>query len=183
MSDPADQQRLIGDIIRFGTIESVDLAAGTCRFRTGDIVTGDIPWLAGRSGTTRRWSPPSVGEQGVLFCAEGDTGAGFVMPGLFSNAHPAPSAEDIDLIEYEDGARISYDATAHALIATLPAGATVSLAADGGISIKGDVAIDGAVTVTGTIDAEGEITGNGIKLSAHKHPGVQAGGARTGAPE
>ncbi|CAN5694719.1 phage baseplate assembly protein V [soil metagenome] len=170
-------------MIRFGTIESVDLSAGTCRFRTGDIVTGDLPWLAGRAGATKCWSPPTVGEQGVLFCAEGDTGAGVVMPGLFSNANAAPSSEAIELVEYEDGARISYDPAAHALKAILPAGATITIEADGGLSVKGDVALDGKLTVTGTIDADGEVTGNGIALSTHKHGGVQAGAAKTGLPE
>ncbi|WCM29200.1 phage baseplate assembly protein V [Sphingomonas sp. QA11] len=183
MSDPADNQRLIGDIVREGTVDSVDLGARTCRFRTGDVVTGDIPWLATRSGATKTWSPPSIGEQGLLICPEGDTARGVVLPGIFSNDHPAPSSEDIELVEYADGARISYDATAHELKAILPAGATVTISADGGLSIKGDVALDGNLSVTGTIDADGEITGNGIKLSAHKHPGVQAGGARTGTPE
>ncbi|MEG3089761.1 phage baseplate assembly protein V [Sphingomonas sp. PB4P5] len=183
MSDPADSQRLIGDLIRLGTVVSVDLAAGTCRFRTGDIVTGDVPWLAGRSGATRTWSPVSVGEQGLLICPEGDTAAGIVFPGLFSNARPAPSSEDIELVEHADGARISYDATAHALSAILPAGATVTIQADGGLTVKGDVDLDGNLTLTGTIVAEGEITGKGIKLSAHKHGLVKAGTDKSGDPE
>ncbi|BCA60235.1 phage baseplate assembly protein V [Sphingomonas sp. HMP6] len=183
MSDPADIQRLIGDMMRLGTIESVDRAKQTCRFRTGDIVTGDLPWLAARSGATKSWSPPSVGEQGVLFCPEGDTRGGFVLPGLFSNAHPAPSSDDVELVEYADGARIGYDATAHALTAILPDGATVRLEAPGGIAFKGDLDIDGALRVTKTIDAEEEITGKGIKLSAHKHGLVKTGTDKSGAPE
>lgn len=43
MSDPADNARLIGDIVREGTVESVDLAKRMCRYRTGDLVTGDVP--------------------------------------------------------------------------------------------------------------------------------------------
>ena len=183
MSDPADIQRLVGDMMRLGTIESVDLAKQTCRFRTGEIVTGDLPWLAARSGATKSWSPPSVGEQGVLFCPEGDTRGGFVMPGLFSNAHPAPSDQDLDLVLYADGARIGYDPAAHALTAILPAGATARIEADGGLSIKGPVAIEGKLTVTETIEAEGEVTGNAIKLSDHKHGLVKAGTDKSGTPE
>ena len=60
MADPADIQRLIGDIVREGTVESVDLDAGTCRVRIADdFVTGDIPWTSSRIGKTRVWSPPS----------------------------------------------------------------------------------------------------------------------------
>jgi phage baseplate assembly protein V len=182
MSDPADTQRLIGDIVREGTVDSVDLIKRTCRFRTGDLVTGDVPWLAARSGATKTWSPPSAGEQGILICPEGDTARGIVLPGLFSNAHPAPSSEDVDLVEYGDGARIGYDPAAHALTAILPAGATARIEADGGLKIKGPVWIEGTLTVTETIEARGEITGAGKKLSTHKHTGVQAGAAQTGAP-
>lgn len=183
MSDPADSQRLIGDVIRLGTVVSVDLAAGTCRFRTGDIVTGDVPWLAGRSGATRTWSPPSVGEQGLLICPEGDTAAGVVIPGLFSNANPAPSADAIDLIMFEDGAIMSYDPVSHQLRAILPAGASAEVEAPGGLTIRSDVTILGTVTVSRTIDADGEITGKGIKLSAHKHLLVKAGTDKSGDPE
>lgn len=182
MSDPADNQRLIGDLMREGTIESVDRATRTCRFRTGELLTGPVPWMSARSGATKTWSPPSVGEQGVLFCPEGDTARGFVMPGLFSTSHPAPSSEDVELIEYADGARVGYDPSTHALTAILPAGGTAKIEADGGVSIKGKVTITGDVSVTGKIDATGEVTGSGIKLSAHKHGGVQAGGAQTGNP-
>ena len=59
MSQALDPQQLIGDTVRKGTIESVDLAAATCRVRVGEIVTGDIPWFAPRAGDTRVWSPPT----------------------------------------------------------------------------------------------------------------------------
>ena len=76
MSDPTDNARLIGDIVREGTVESVDLAKRMCRYRTGDLVTDEVPWLSSRSGATKRWSPPSVGEQGLLICPEADNERG-----------------------------------------------------------------------------------------------------------
>jgi len=182
MSDPADTQRLIGDIIRLGTIDSVDRAGATCRVRIGDLISGDVPWLAPRAGPTRIWSPPAIGEQCLLLCPEGDTLAGVVLPGLFSNANPAPSAADLDLVEFADGARIAYDANAHALTALLPDGATVTIAAPGGITLHADVTIEGKLAVTGTIDADGEVTGQGIGLSAHQHDKTQPGGGRSGTP-
>lgn len=182
MSDPADQQRLIGDLIRLGTVESVDLAQSTCRVKTGDLVTGDIPWLTSRAGGTKHWSPLTVGEQCVLLCPEGDTLGGLVLPGLFSDANAAPSAEDLDLIAFADGARISYDATAHLLKAELPDGATAEITAPGGVTITGDVTITGKLSVSETIDADDEITGNGIKLSKHHHKDTQPGAGMTGAP-
>lgn len=38
------------------------------------------------------------------------------------------------------------------------------------------------VNITGNLVVSGEVTGNGIPLSTHLHPGVQAGGSDTGAP-
>jgi len=169
-------------MVREGTVDSVDLAKGTMRFRSGDLVSGDIPWLAGRSGKTRKWSPVSVGEQGVMICPEGDTARGFFLPGIFSNAHPAPSGENVELVEYEDGARVGYDPAAHALTAILPAGGSARIEADGGLTIKGPVKIEGKLEVSETIGATGEITGNGVKLSKHQHGLVKAGLDRSGDP-
>jgi phage baseplate assembly protein V len=176
MSDPADIQRLIGDIGRLGTIVSVDLAGATCRLEVGEIVTGDLPWLAPRAGTTRIWSPPSIGEQCLLLCPEGDTNAGIILPGIFSDARPAPSDKAELLIACDDGARIGYDPEAHALTALLPAGATARIEATGGITLVGDVTLEGKLTATGDVVAAG------VSLQHHKHAGVSAGGALSGEP-
>jgi len=178
MSDDADTQRLIGDVVRSGTIESVDLAGATCRVRVGDLVTGDVPWLAMRSGKSASWSPPSIGEQGLLICAEGDTEAGIFLPGLFSNAAPAPSTSaSLHLFRFEDGAELSYDHEAHALRVILPAGATAAIEAPGGVTIRGDVQIEGKLT------ASDDVIGGGKSLKSHRHLGVTAGGGISGAPQ
>lgn len=194
MSDPKDIQRLIGDVVRFGVIASVDLAQATCRVAIGDITTTDLPWLTRRAGKTRTWSAPSVGEQCILLCAEGDTEAGIVLPGVFSDAMPAPSSAAVELIQFEDGAVISYDPAAHQLTATLPDGGKAALTATGGVSITGDVTITGKINVSGnaTFGADASISGKatagtdvvggGISLKNHKHPGVQSGGSLTQAP-
>lgn len=171
-----DPRRIIGNIVQLGTIESVNLGEATCRVRVGQIVTGDIPWVVQRAGGTRTWSPPTIGEQCILICPEGDTESGFAILGVFSDANPAPSDQDIDLIRYADGATISYDANNHALVAVLAAGGTAAVTAPGGITITGDV------TVTGTLTATTDVVGAGVSLKNHKHGGVQAGGAQTGAP-
>ena len=102
---------------------------------------------------------------------------------------PAPSSADIDLIRFNDGAILSYDADAHLLVAQLPAGGKVQLDAPGGVFITGPVSITGAVTITGNVDIDGKATasddviGGGKSLKGHKHTGVQAGGAITGTPQ
>jgi len=189
MSDPADLQRLIGDAIRLGTIASVDRASATCTVEIGDLVTGEVPWLAFRAGGSARWSPPTIGEQCLLLCPEGDTSAGVVLLGIYSDANPAPSsAEDLDLVRYADGAEIAYDARSHTLFAKLPAGGRAEIDAPGGLKITGPVQIVGKVTISDDVDiggkasVDGDVVGAGISLGKHTHPGVQAGGAKTQAP-
>lgn len=183
MSQSSDLPRLIGDAIRLGTIESVDRANATCTMTIGGIVTPDLPWLAFRAGGSAAWSPPTIGEQGVLLCPEGDTAAGVVLLGLYSDANPAPSsAEKVDLLRFADGAEIAYDAATHALTAKLPAGGTALIVAPGGVTINGPLNVTGDVTITGKATASTDMIGGGISLKSHKHPGVQAGSAQTQAP-
>jgi phage baseplate assembly protein V len=189
MSDLPDPRRIIGNILRLGTIESVDLGEATCRVRVGDNVTGDIPWLAPRAGElVRIWSPPSVGEQCLLFCAEGDTEAGIAVTGLFSDAHPAPSSDPLVMIAFKDGTQLSYDPEAHALKIEIAAGGTAEMVAPGGLTITadtvitGDVQIAGSVEVSETVTASDDVIGGGKSLKSHKHTGVQAGGAQSGPP-
>lgn len=190
MSELPDPRRIIGNILRLGTIESVDLAEATCRVRVGDNVTGDIAWLAPRAGElVRIWSPPSAGEQCLLFCAEGDTEAGIALVGLFSDAHPAPSSDPLVLVEFKDGSRFSYDPETHALKIQLAAGGSGEIEAPGGLTLAADVTIDGDVAISGKLDATGKVTsdddvvGGGKSLKSHKHTGVVAGAAISGPPQ
>ncbi|MFP5435195.1 MAG: hypothetical protein ACLGIM_19085 [Alphaproteobacteria bacterium] len=38
--------QLTGDVLRLGTIASVDHANATCTVESGDILTGELPWAA-----------------------------------------------------------------------------------------------------------------------------------------
>ena len=188
MADPADIQRLLGDLARLGTIDSVDTAAGTARVRIGELVTGDIPWLATRAGATRTWSPPSKGEQVLVLSPEGDLAGGLIVGALSSDAHPAPASDGSTLTEYEDHARIGYDPAAHTLTADLPEGATVILNASGGIRIKGDVEIEGGLSLSGqlyaqqAIHSDEDVSAGTVSLQHHVHDKVQAGAAKSGTP-
>jgi len=184
MADPADIQRLVGDIAREGTIASIDLVNGTCRVQIADeLVTGDIPWSSARLGKTRIWSPPSVGEQVLVLAPEGDTERAIVIGSISSDAHPHPINDGSTLIEFEDGASISYDPASHALMAYLPSNATVLIVARGGLHFAGDLTVDGDIRSTGTVTGDTDVVGGGKSLATHKHTGVQAGGAISGPPQ
>lgn len=184
-----DPNHLIGELIRFATVESVDLAAARITVRIGDIVTQQIRWLHGAAGATASWSPPTAGEQVLVFAPEGDIGHAIALRGVHFDDFPAAGDSKRELVKFADGAVLAYDPEAHKLEAVLPAGATVSIVAPGGVTIDADVRITGDVTVDGKIQASGQIAsdddviGAGKSLKSHKHTGVQTGSGVSGAPQ
>ncbi|MBA4010078.1 MAG: phage baseplate assembly protein V [Erythrobacter sp.] len=181
---PAD----LASLIRIGTVLSVDLAEARCVVRFGDpddpepAQTGPIRWLSPRAGLTRVWSPPSEGEQVLLVCPDGQIGAAVAIMGIVQDAFPPLGSTTAEMIEFADGARITYDPEVHALLAVLPAGGTVDVTADGGITLRGDVTIEGNLAVSQTVTAEEDVIADGISLKSHKHGQVQAGSAQSGIP-
>lgn len=165
-------------MIRFGTIAEVDVSAARCRVTTGAITSDWIPWLVPRVGTTIEWSAPSVSEQGLVLCPDGDTTGAVFLRGLYSDLLPAP-VDDAHrhLVRFADGTEIRYDDAAHALDATLIDGGTATITASGGITVNGDVQVNGKLT------ASDDVLAGSISLKGHTHGGVQSGGSSTGAPQ
>lgn len=183
MRTPEDAPTDPDGLIRFGAVASVDLAGARCTVRIDDDAESPpLRWIEARMGKLRSWSPPSVGEQVVLLCPAGEIAAAVVLRGLVCEGFPAPDDTDIALLRFDDGAVIAYDPQAHELAVELPDGATASIIATGGIAIDGPVSINGDVTVTGTVTASEDVLAGGKSLKTHRHGGVQAGGAQTGAP-
>ncbi|MGE4431892.1 MAG: phage baseplate assembly protein V [Sphingobium sp.] len=161
--DENDIPGLIGDLLRIGTIASVDLASAEATVETGDVTSPPLPWTE-QAGAFRTWSPPSIGEQVILLCPEGDIAGGIILRGLFSNSFPAPASDENQHIRG-------------------PGGLVISLTPDGiQITAPGGLTINGNVDITGTLTASQDVVGGGISLKTHKHGGVQSGGAQTGAP-
>lgn len=178
----------LANLIRLGTVTSVDLPDARCVVRYGDpddddpAETPPIRWLAFRAGLTRIWSPPSVGEQVLLLSPDGQIGASIAITGIVQDAFPPLGNSLAEAVEWQDGAKISYDPEAHALAAILPAGGTAEIEAPGGITLRGDVHIEGAVTVTETLTADDDVIGGGKSLKTHTHGGVASGTSQTAPP-
>jgi len=192
--EAAEQRRQQGNLIRLGTVAELDLGVARCRIRTGEITTDWIPWLVPRAGSTMEWSAPSIGEQGLVVCQDGDTAAAVFLRGLYSDALPAPaSAAGMHLIRFHDGTQIQYDASAHALTAALCEGGTATLTADSGVTVNAGggvtinassgTTINGDVQVNGKLVASDDVLAAGISLKSHVHPGVESGTSSTGAPQ
>lgn len=202
-----DALRLLRNLIRTGVIVEVDLDDGRCRVQTGGIVTDWLQWLTTRAGRSRTWWAPSVGEQVLLLAVGGELDTAFVLPGIFSDDHPAPSASaDAFHITFPDGAVIEYEPDTGALtvsgIKTADVTASDSIAVTVPVvTVKAETRITldtpevvctnklttGSLEVTkgGTMKGDithtgGSLSSNGKVLHLHKHPGDSGG--ETGAP-
>lgn len=175
--------------LTYGRVASVDLKVGRMIVDIGETQTQPIRWVTGGSGGTRMWSRPKVGEQVILLAPDGDVAGAVAIRGLDCAAFPPIGDEARELVEFEDGARISYDPQSHTLDAVLPAGGKALIEAPGGIRLVGPVKIEGKVEVDGDMNLQGKITASddvvadGKSLKDHRHTSVQAGGAISGPPK
>jgi phage baseplate assembly protein V len=204
-------ERTRANLLQVGTIAEADYATARVRVLMAGLTSAWLPWLTGRAGGDRSWAAPEVGEQVLVACPDGDPANGVVVGAIYQADYAAPAASpDVQRTTYSDGAVIEYDRAAHALRATLPAGSTAAVVADGGVSITGDTTITGTLTVSELVNAQQgittsggagatvTITGNlhvteditsdgdqiaeGISQVHHVHDGVQPGGGNTGEP-
>lgn len=194
-------------MIRTGVVVEVDLNTGRCRVQTGGIVTDWLQWLTQRAGRSRTWWAPAVGEQVLLLAVGGELDTAFVLPGIFSDDHPAPSASaDALHIAFPDGAIIEYEPDTSAL--TVSGIKTANITASDSITATVPVVVVKAQTsitldtphvictnklTTATLEVQkggtmsgniehsgGALTSNGKVLHTHKHPGDSGG--TTGEP-
>ena len=195
MQSTADLPRQHSNLIRFGTVAEVDLAAARCRVSTGDLVTDWIDWWVPRVGEVIEWSAPSIGEQGMVISPGGDTHGAVFLRGCYSSTFPAPSSSGAEhLVRYPDGALVKYDHEAHALTATPPGGGTAEITADGGVTINGPLTVngdtqinghtgvDGDVDITGKTTSTVDVIGGGKSLKTHTHLNVTPGSGVSGPP-
>ena len=175
-SEPAlaigETQRLLHNLIRVGTIHSVDHGGpgkpALVRVSLGELVTDWRPYHEARAGGTTTWSPPTVGEQATVLSPSGDIGAAVVIVGLNSTGKPAPSNDPNKTVtRHADGAVIEYDHAAHALTATLPSGGTANLIAPGSVTIDSpQVTMTGHCLVKKSLVFLGGMLGSGVAEGA-----------------
>lgn len=187
--------RLLRNLIRIGTVAAVNLDDGLCRVDTGNNTTDWLHWLTARAGRSRAWSAPSVGEQVLVLCLGGELDTGFVLPGVFSDTHPAPSASaDALHWSFPDGAVIEYEPDTGALTATgiqtALIKAAVSITLDSPLvectnKLKtATFELTGGGTMKGNVQhSGGMLSSNDVVVDKHDHGGVQRGGSRTDGPK
>lgn len=196
MNSLAELNRLIENLVRFGTVAEVQLKPPRVKVNSGGITTTWLPWLTLRAGEDQVWDPPTVDEQVLLLSPSGQLANGVAITGLFSDSIPANGDRaGLHRRTYADGAVIEYDSVAHHLDVTLPAGGTTNLVSDGGIHIVGPITHEGDYTqtgdyvqtgnqdITGTVTATVDVVAAKVSLVKHPHGDVMPGTAKTSQPE
>lgn len=199
--------RVLRNMVRTGIVVETDLSTGRCRVQTGGIVTDWLQWLTQRAGRARTWWAPSIGEQVLILAVGGELDTAFVLPGIFSNSNPAPSASaDAWHVTFPDGAVIEYEpktsaltvsgiktatvTASESLTATVP---VVTVKASSRITLDTPEVVCTNKLITGSLEVQlggtlrgniehtgGALSSNGKVLHTHKHPGDSGG--TTGAP-
>ena len=178
-----DLERLIQNLIQFGTITETKIQAGKMLARVkvdDDRVTDFFPVLSKNNSFTKKASPIRVGEQVVVLSPGGVGNVGVILGSIYntSNKEPEGLNDKREVVTYEDGTTIFYDSESK----------TLDINAVGIINIvckeakvkadtvyieststhKGDVTIDGKLIVKNKITGQ-----NGITISG----GSSSGGA------
>jgi phage baseplate assembly protein V len=155
-----DIDRRVSRLMQFGTVKEIDLERSRLRVQlSGDATSKWVPWIAGRAGTTRFFSAPSVGEQVVLLSEAGGDGNAVALLGVYSSEYGAPAAAaGVTRLEFPEGAAVEIS------------GGAITIDAPGGISIQGNVIV------------QGDVVADGISLKDHLHGGILRGGSKTDPP-
>lgn len=208
MDSATELARLIENLIRLGTIAQVDTGSPPrVRVKAGGITTDWLPWLERRAGTTRTWSPPTVGEQVVLLCPSGEPRNGVILTGVPTDANDVPSHSAAEMVTlYPDGALTRYNHASGALqvtgVKTVLLQASQELVVDcPNTTFKGKVTVEDLFTYQAGMSGQngsagaktsikgafthtdGQLSSNGVVLDDHDHGGVQRGGSRTDGPQ
>lgn len=151
--DLAEASRRISNLLRVGTIESVDLDAARAVARLNDdLSTPALPWLVARAHEEIVWDAPAVGEQVIVLAPMGDLEQAVILGGIYSNGFPAPASEAARTLRvHADGAEDEYDSEAHRRRITLPANGELVVSI-GGTTLtlrNGEAEIDAAEVLLG----------------------------------
>ncbi|KFK93373.1 MULTISPECIES: phage baseplate assembly protein V [unclassified Serratia (in: enterobacteria)] len=201
--------RAVRNLIRIGVVVDVDTVNALCRVQSGDNTTDWLHWLTSRAGRSRTWWAPSIGEQVLLLSLGGELDTAFVLPGIYSDDNPPPSASaDAYHVSFPDGAVIEYEPDTGAL--TVSGIKTADITASESVTVTVPVVTVNAsqkITLatpelvcthkltTATLEVQqggemkgdirhsgGSMTSNGVVVHRHVHGGVQGGSSQTGNP-
>jgi phage baseplate assembly protein V len=124
----SDLNRRLDNLLGLGTIAEVDFAARPpmVRLDLSGRLTDWRPIPAEIGANFRRWRPLRVGTQVLVACPSGDPANAVIVQILYTDSLAPPStAENVDLIEWNDGTVVRHDSTARVTTIASPDGTLV----------------------------------------------------------
>ena len=210
--DLAELSRRLENLIRFGTIHSVDHAKRKARVQSGQLVTAWLSWFEHRAGETTTWDPPTIGEQCAVFSPSGEPGNGLIFYGVPSDQIDTPShSPENHVIRFPDGATFIYDHAASQLsitgikTAVIDAAETMLFKAGESVTFDTPLVRDtgkhtvedllsynnglagkagkyGSKVTGGFKNTGGTVSSNDYELESHRHSDVYRGNGESGPP-
>lgn len=147
----AELHRQFNNMVRIGTVHSVDYKKNRARVAFGVVVTDYLPWLTRRAAGNRTYDSLEVGEQVFVITPPGQA-LGVIVGVLNQSAFPAPEERpEIQKTVYKDGSEIMYNWATHKLTAHI--NGDVSILATGNIQVEAEKAIDALAGTSVSITA------------------------------
>lgn len=134
----SEVERRLCELIQFGVVSEVRPELGKCRLSFGSRTTPLARWIETRANAgVKTFSHPRIGEQALFLAPSGDSSQGVVLLGVFSGVMPLPNgaAENVEIMQFGDGARLCVDQERHVISITDHYGSSITFK-DGDIFIK-----------------------------------------------
>ena len=138
-----DHSRRIAGMLRMGLIEEVDYAhtedgvpRPRLRVRSGELITGWLPWPAHLGRNRVDWMPLKKDQQVLLAAPGGDVTQAVVAALLHVDGDPPPSTDETeDITRFRSGTTIKHDAETGDL--TITGVGDINIKATGNVNIRG----------------------------------------------
>jgi phage baseplate assembly protein V len=164
----AEMDRRLSNLLRQGTVVELDVEAARVKVQVDELTTDWLPWMATRSGKSRDWSTPEIGEQVLLLSPSGELAQGWVQRGVYQDSLPAPpgatATQHITL--FDDGTKTVYDLLTK----------TMSVYCVGSINAQalGDITVEAVGSINLTAGAEINLAAATINIIAGVEIGIAA---------
>ena len=179
----SELERKLNNMLILGTITAIDLEQHKVQVISGELPTPWLPWLTQRAGRDVSYWAPSLDEQVLVLCPQGEPSLGVVLPALYQNQYPAPSHEDVACgFLFSDGTAMSYKKNDHQMIIHLSEEGTLHLHAPLGFFITGNLVVEGHISASQTIsDGTRSMDEDRQRFDSHTHTSPETG-ASTSTP-
>lgn len=130
--DTAEGDRRISNLVKIGTVVSVDPDAARAVVNLGDFETPPIPVGQLGAGAIQFWWMPSPGEQVLVACEAGDPAQGCIVASIY--AGNAPSSNGAEPQINLAGGRMVINGTLEVSVDVIAAGISLVKHVHGGVA-------------------------------------------------